>query len=132
MSSSDSNPIRYLAASDLYNINDEVTGGRAFVRDVHLLNSAALRPLITLFGEEQFPTITDKAASLLHGLTYHHLFADGNKRTALRAVTLFLNVNGYTLTWDDQTEYDFILEIAQGKYDVNEVAAQLGQYIRPN
>jgi death-on-curing protein len=124
-------PIRYLAASELYQINDEVTGGNALVRDIHLLNSAAVRPTIMLFGEEQFPTIIDKAASLLHSLTYHHLFADGNKRTALRAVTMFLDVNGYQLTWDDKTEYDFILEIAQGKYDVAEVAAQLGQYIQP-
>jgi death on curing protein len=131
MSLSDDKPVRYLAASDLYNINDEVTGGHAFVRDIHLLNSAAVRPTITLFGEEQFPTITDKAASLLHSLTYHHLFADGNKRTALRAVTLFLDVNGYQLTWDAKTEYDFLLDIAQGKYDVAEVAAQLRQYIRP-
>jgi death-on-curing protein len=131
MSLSDNEPIRYLAASDLYNINDEVTGGHAFVRDIHLLNSAAARPTITLFGEEQFPTIADKAASLLHALTYHHLFADGNKRTALRGVTLFLEVNGYQLTWDDKTQYDFILEIAQGRYDVSEVAAQLEAYIRP-
>ena len=132
MSLSDDKPIRYLAASDLYNINDEVTGGRAFVRDIHLLNSTALRPMITLFGEEQFPTIADKAASLLHALTYHHLFADGNKRTALRAVTLFLNVNGYQLIWDDSTRYEFILEIAQGKYDVSEVAARLETYIHPD
>src|SRR5690606_13698839 len=124
MSLSDDKPIRYLAASDLYNINDEVTGGETFVRDIHLLNSAAARPAITLFGEEQFPTIADKAASLLHALTYHHLFVDGNKRTALRAVTLFLEVNGYQLTWDDKTQYEFILDIAQGKYDVAQVSAQ--------
>src|SRR5688572_15827723 len=93
MNLSDNRRIEYLTASDLYNLNDEVTGGHTYVRDVHLLNSAAKRPAIVVFGEEQFPTLIDKAAALLHSLAYHHLFADGNKRTALRAVTLFLEKN---------------------------------------
>ena len=131
MSLSDNKAVRYLSASELYGINDEVTGEQSFVRDLHLLNSAAARPSIILFGEEQFPTIADKSASLLHSLAYHHLFIDGNKRTALRAVTLFLSVNGYQLIWDDKTQYDFILEIAQGKYDVSEIAARLTEYIQP-
>lgn len=131
MSLIDNKPVRYLASAELYGINAEVTDGESFVRDLHLLNSAAARPSIVLFGEEQFPTIADKSASLLHSLAYHHLFVDGNKRTAARAVMLFLSDNGYQLTWDDKTQYDFILEIAQGKYDVSEIAARLTEYIRP-
>jgi death on curing protein len=131
MSLIDNKPVRYLASAELYGINAEVTDGESFVRDLHLLNSAAARPAIVLFGEEQFPTIADKSASLLHSLAYHHLFVDGNKRTASRAVTLFLSDNGYQLTWDNKTQYDFILEIAQGKYDVSEIAARLTEYIRP-
>jgi death-on-curing protein len=129
MNLSDNRRIEYLTASDLYNLNDEVTGGHTYVRDVHLLNSAAKRPAIVVFGEEQFPTLIDKAAALLHSLAYHHLFADGNKRTALRAVTLFLEKNGYVLTWDDRTEYDLLLEIAQGKYDVEQIAERLTPYV---
>lgn len=131
MPSSDSNTIRYLTASDLYQLNVEVTDGNTLVRDLHLLNSTAARPAITLFGEAQFPTLVDKAAALLHALTYHHVFMDGNKRTGLRAVTLFLLVNGYELTWDKQTQYDFILEIAQGNHDVAAIAARLEAYLRP-
>ena len=132
MSLSDNKPVRYLTASDLYNLNDEVTDGHTFVRDVHLLNSAAKRPAIVVFGEEQFPTLIDKAAALLHSMAYHHLFADGNKRTALKAVTLFLQVNGYRLTWDMNAEYDLILEIAQGKLDVEQIAERLAQYVERN
>ncbi len=131
MSLNDDSPIRTLTASDLYNLNDEVTDGHTFVRDLHLLDSAAKRPNLVVFGVEQFPTLIDKAASLLHAVAYHHLFADGNKRTALRAVTLFLQVNGHRLTWDDSTERAFILEIAQGKYDVPQVAERLEQYVAP-
>ena len=130
MNSTDDKPsIRYLTASDLYNLNDEVTDGHTFVRDLHLLNSAAARPTLVLFGEAQFPTLIDKAASLLHSVAYHHLFADGNKRTALRAVTLFLHVNGCRLTWDDADRAALILEIAQGKYDVPQIAERLADYV---
>ncbi len=129
MSLSDDKPIRYLTTSDLYNLNDTVTGGHTYVRDIHLLESAAARPTLVLFGEVQFPTLVDKAAALLHSLAYHHLFADGNKRTAALAVSLFLHVNGYRLTWDDAAQQAFLLEIAQGKYDAPQIAQRLAQHV---
>lgn len=131
MNSNDARPVQYLSVSDLYNINHEVTEGHTFVRDIHLLNSAARRPALSLFGEPQFPTLIDKAAALLESLAYHHLFADGNKRTALRAVTAFLQLNGYDIRWDYEAEYAFVLEVAQGKHDVPVIAEWLTQYIQP-
>ena len=131
MNSASDKPVRYLTTSDLYNINNEVTDNGAWVRDMHLLDSAARRPSISLFGEAQFPTILDKAAALLHSLAYHHLFIDGNKRTAVRAVTLFLDLNGYDVTWSHDTEYPYILEVAQGQHDVPEIAQWLAQFVRP-
>ncbi len=131
MNSNAVEPVHYLSISDLYNLNDTVTDGHTFVRDVHLLESAAARPALVLFGEPQFPTLLDKAASLLHSLAYHHLFADGNKRTAQLAVTLFLQVNGCRLTWESAEEYDLVLAIAQGKYNVPEIADRLNPYLAP-
>ena len=131
MSLNDNKAVRYLSVSDIYNINDEITGGHTFVRDVHLLNSAAERPKMMLFGEAQFPSLVDKAASLLHSLAYHHLFADGNKRTAIRAASRFLNANGWQLTWSEAAQQAFILEIAQGKYDVAQIAERLAPYVEP-
>lgn len=130
MNSNDAKPVRYLTAADISNINYEIMGGDSFPRDFHLLNSAVARPAMWLFGQEQFPTIIDKAASLLHSLAYHHLFVDGNKRTALKAVEQFLELNGYELIWSEQEEYDFILEVAQGRFDVAEVALQLTPYVQ--
>jgi death-on-curing protein len=125
MNSPNANPVRYLSASDIYNINDMITDGHTFVRDLHLLNSAARRPSLWLFGEPQFPTIYDKAAALLESLAYHHLFADGNKRTAVRAVVQFFALNGYRPTWTEAEQYDFILEVAQGKLGIEQIAAWL-------
>jgi death-on-curing protein len=131
MSLNNANPVRYLSASDLYNINDGVTEGHTFVRDLHLLDSAARRPAIRVFGEPQFPTLIDKAAALMHSLAYHHLFADGNKRTAVLAVTQFLRMNALEPAWDADEQYAFVLEIAQGKRDVEAIAAWLAVRVRP-
>lgn len=131
MNSVDDKPVHYLTVSDLYNINNDVTNGNTWIRDVHLLNSAANRPSIVIFGQSQFPTLLDKAAALLHSLAYHHLFMDGNKRTAIRAVTLFLNQNGYKGTWDEAAQQEFVLEVAQGKKDIPQIARWLSRHVRP-
>ena len=117
--------VRYLSAADIYMINEEIVGHRPVVRDRRLLRSAADRPLIRVFGEEQFPTIIDKAATLLHSVAYHHLFGDGNKRTAQGAVVMFLEANGYQITWQAHEALNFILEIAQGKHEVEAVSIWL-------
>ena len=122
--------IRYLTASELYAINESVTDGSTLIRDVHLLQSAVARPAMVLFGQAQFPTLIDKAAALLHSLAYHHLFLDGNKRTAVRAVTLFLELNGYMVTWSTESEYPFVLEVAQGKHDVESIASWLAEQVQ--
>jgi death-on-curing protein len=121
--------IRYLTALDLYNINHAITGD-TYVRDVHLLKSAATRPAISVFGEEQFPTLLDKAAALLESLAYHHLFADGNKRTAVEAVERFLKLNGCAVEWDFDKEYPFILEVAQGLHNTESIAVWLASFVR--
>jgi death-on-curing protein len=120
-----------LSAADVYAINEEVLGHEPLVRDRHLLRSAVLRPYTRYFGEEAYPTLMDKAAALLHALAYHHLFYDGNKRTAMRATIKFLRFNDLEPTWTDEEAYQFILEIAQGKRDIPEIAAWLEQHTRP-
>jgi death-on-curing family protein len=66
----------------------------------------------------------------VHSLAYHHLFADGNKRTAAEAVAVFLTRNGRTITWDAATAQAFMLEVAQGGLTVEQVAERLTQYVR--
>lgn len=122
--------VRYLSAADIYVINEQIIGHRPRVRDRHLLRSAAERPAMKLFGEEQFPTLIDKAAALLHGIAYHHLFHDGNKRTATWAVVMFLRENAYVTTWDTDEAMAFILEVAQGIHDVETVSEWLTKHTK--
>lgn len=125
-------PEHILSANDLYNINSEVTGMLPFVRDHQLLRSAVRRPYLILFGEEQFPTLIDKAAATMHSLAAHHLFADGNKRTAIRATQLFLEANGIQPTWTTEEVTAFVLAIAKGEIAVEDVAAWLAEHTEDN
>lgn len=114
--------VEYISAYELLEINEALTGEAHGLRDLHLLNSAVRRPGIVLFGQAQFPTLIDKAAALLHSLAYHHLFFDGNKRTAIEAVARFLRRNGLNFDYDPDCDYLYMLEIAQGKREVEQIA----------
>ncbi|RMG83150.1 MAG: type II toxin-antitoxin system death-on-curing family toxin [Chloroflexi bacterium] len=118
-----------MTPAEIYSINQQVLNERPFVRDRHLLRSAAARPYIVLFGEEQFPTLVDKAAAMLHSLAYHHLFADDNKRTARLVVERFLMLNKHRITWTDEEARAIVLQVAQGRYDVEQVAEIIATYI---
>ncbi|HEX2907007.1 MAG TPA: type II toxin-antitoxin system death-on-curing family toxin [Phototrophicaceae bacterium] len=123
--------VQYLTPAEIYAIAETVLGRRPDVRDRHLLRSAAARPMLQAFGAEAYPTVLDKAAALLHSLAAHHLFFDGNKRTAAQAVVVFLERNGFEPTWNAEEAYTFILEIAQSQHDVAAVADWLTAHTRP-
>lgn len=124
MNSTNDDEVVYISAYELLDINRELTESHG-LRDVNLLNSAVTRPGIVLFGQPQFPTLLDKAAALLHGLAYHHLFWDGNKRTAIEAVTRFLERNGLRFDYDPDADYLYVLEIAQGNREIEQIAKWL-------
>lgn len=118
----------FISAAEIYSINEEVLGREPFVLDRQLLRSAATRPFQRMFGHEAYPTLMEKAAALLHSLAHDHVFVDGNKRTAQRAVTRFLNENGIEVNWTEQAAYDLILEIAKGHMDIPEIAQWLNKH----
>ncbi|WP_237721706.1 type II toxin-antitoxin system death-on-curing family toxin [Cutibacterium avidum] len=67
------------------------------LRDRDALESAVASPFTTYFGEEQFPTLIQKAARLAFGIAEAQAFDDGNKRLAWLCSVLFLEVNGTVL-----------------------------------
>jgi death-on-curing protein len=99
------------------------TGGSGGVRDVGLLESALARPRATSGGEDLYPDLWHKAAALMHSLIKNHPFVDGNKRTALTATGLFLELNGYMLTASNDEAACFALQAAVGDVDVEAMAA---------
>lgn len=81
-------------------------------RDPALLDSAVNRPF-QAFGETEFyPGIRSKAAALFHSLACNHCFFNGNKRTALVTLDMFLTVNSYCLLASNGDVYELAKETA--------------------
>jgi death-on-curing protein len=117
------NMTRYLTIVELIIINEEIIGKRTQLRDVDLLEAAVLRPQASAFGEDAYVTIPQKAAAFFHSLARNHAFVDGNKRTATIATILFLELNNYTVQWDDELALTFIIRAATGGATVDEITA---------
>ncbi len=80
--------------------------GAKGVKDRALLESAVGRPSQTVFGQDAYPTVTDKAAALFHSLVSNHPFHDGNKRTAVTALQHFLLANGFFAGLSNDEAYE--------------------------
>jgi death-on-curing protein len=83
------------------------------VKDLSTIESAAARPLATAGGQDAYPTIFMKAASLFHSITCNHSFHNGNKRAALLSTLYFLSEHGYLVELcSDDEMYEFTRQIA--------------------
>ena len=85
------------------------------VKDLTLLDSALHRPQQSVFGEDAYPTLLDKAAALFASLSQNHAFHNTNKRTGFAATFLFLKLNGYQLTASEKEAEDFTVYIVTEK-----------------
>ncbi len=108
--------MKYLTAEQVLFIHARLiaeTGGEHGVLDLGLLQSAVARPQASFDGQDLYPELFAKAAALFESLIGNHAFVDGNKRTAITAVGLFLRLNGYRLTASNQELENFTLQCAQ-------------------
>ncbi|MCX6430865.1 MAG: type II toxin-antitoxin system death-on-curing family toxin [Actinobacteria bacterium] len=99
------------------------------VRDMGLLDSASKRPQTTVFGDDAYPSFSEKAASLIHSLARNHALIDGNKRIAWAAGRIFCLMNGRDLAMSVDSAEVMILGAAQGALDVPEIAEILDSAI---
>jgi len=123
--------MRYLTVAEVREINAALMGGRDTLAELGLLESAVARPQASAFGVDAYPDIASKAAALLHSLVLNHPFLDGNKRTGVLAMIVFVDLNGYRLRWEHQEALDFVLRLADGAVDLDGVIRFLGPRIHP-
>jgi death-on-curing family protein len=85
------------------------------VKNEHLLESACARPHTGGGSESKYPTVEMAAAALVHSLVNNHPFHNGNKRTALVAMLVYLDRNNIWLrdTVSRADLYRWILEVAR-------------------
>jgi death on curing protein len=76
------------------------------------IESCLAQPKQILFGQECFPSISDKAAAYLFYITTSHPFFDGNKRTALLCCKIFLLMNNHHLAISEDEEVQLVTNVA--------------------
>jgi death on curing protein len=97
-------------------------GGPPGVRDRGLLQSALARPKqLQAYGDK--PDIIELAAAYTTGIIRSHPFIDGNKRTGFLVGVLFLELNGYRFTANEESAALAILSLAAGTLDEFDFAA---------
>jgi death-on-curing protein len=118
--------VEYLTVNEVLLLHARViqrTGGSRGVRDMGLLESALARPRATFGGADLYPDLWTKAAALAHSLAQNHPFVDGNKRVALAAMGIFLELNGCQLTASNEDAVAFIQRLVTGEIGIEEMAA---------
>jgi death-on-curing protein len=96
-------------------------GGPAGIRDQGMLESALGRPQNKFaYGETDLVAL---AAAYAFGIARNHPFIDGNKRAALAAMIVFLNLNGVDVLVPQPDMTAAILAVAAGEVE-EEILAQ--------
>lgn len=101
----------------IHHLMIEETGGMDGVRDEGLLESAVNAPFQTFDDVPLYKTIEAKAARLGYSLINNHAFLDGNKRTGMMAMLLFLELNGAGKDYADEEIIRVGLALADGSMD---------------
>lgn len=106
----------------------EKTGGSSGIRDAGLLESALNSPFQTFDGKDVYPSLFHKAAALCRGIISNHPFVDGNKRTGVHAMLIFLEINGAHLRYVQKDLVELGLGAASGKLDSSDVFNWLSEH----
>lgn len=115
-------PARFLDAQEVESIHSALEEEFRFsgdpivpegVRDTSLLSSALARPRTSWEENLKYPTVEMAGAALLHSLVHNHAFHNGNKRTALVSLLVFLDEHGLVLTCDEEELFRFLLRVGQ-------------------
>lgn len=94
-------------------------GGAHGIRDIDALESAIARPFQTFDNSDLYPSVIEKAASLMESILINHPFVDGNKRSGYMLLRIFLLSNNVDISASQDNKYEFVIGVASGvlKYD---------------
>ncbi len=104
-------------------------GGADGVRDIGLLESALARPINKFaYGESN---VAVRAAAYGFGIARNHPFVDGNKRTALASMIVFLGLNRLDLDAPQEEATAIVLSLAAGEITEDVLANWIAGHVRP-
>jgi death on curing protein len=113
----------FLSLENIISIHDRMTkefGGMPGIADRGMLESAAAMPGAGISGKYLHEGLPAMAAAYLFHICKNHPFFDGNKRTAVVAAEIFLNINGMSLNASNDELKDLCLRVAAGEVSKGE------------
>lgn len=118
--------VRYLNRHDLLAIIEAALPGSVRMRDAGQLQATVLRPQTTVFGEDAYSDLWEKAAALMQSVLIGHPLSDGNKRLAWLAAKAFLRLNGTKVgAAPTSSAYDLVIDVTTGEIMEVPVIAEL-------
>ena len=122
----------YLDLEDLLALAVTLLGEPVPLRDVGLLGSAVARPRTSLFGDDAYRDVWEKAAALLQSVVGNHALVDGNKRLGWLATAVFLDLNGVAAAAAANDDvYALVMCVAATSPDVTAIAERLRAVLEP-
>lgn len=125
----------FLSIEDILSIHARMIkeyGGLPGVADQGLLESAVSMPTAGFGGEYFHESLPAMAAAYLYHICKNHSFFDGNKRTAVVASELFLNINEMRLDVRNEEFKQLCLGVAAGEISKEETVAFFEKYAKSN
>ena len=125
--------MRYLTTKEVIAINTFVIKKYSptepiGIKDHALLESALLRAQTTVGGEDAYQSVFEKAAALFESIALNHAFINGNKRTALQSLTIFLRYNGFEFIMKTDEKVDFTVNVVLKHYSVSEISSIIQEH----
>lgn len=123
---------RYLSLLDIVAANEKIlmrSGGESFLRDEGALESAIMRPQMAAYDEEA--DLVTQTVALVAGIALAHAFIDGNKRTALAAGAIFVQLNGQWIESEPGELGRQIEALVTRPDSLDEATARFVEWLRP-
>lgn len=100
-------------------------GGTQGLRDLGLLESALAVPQASFGGKLLHGSLFELAAAYAYHIAENQPFLDGNKRAALAAALVFLELNGFSVDDPKGELYDAMMAVAARGMDKKRLAGVL-------
>jgi death on curing protein len=107
-------------------------GGLAGAPDGDLLGATLARPQNLFAYADPPPSLYQLAAAYGFAFAKNHCFNDGNKRVALAAIDVFLQLNGYELTAPEPEAVKVIQRLAASKLTEADLALWIEDNVKPS
>ena len=104
----------------LHRLSIEHFGGADGIRDMALFEGAIAQPQQVYFYTHA--DLFDVAAAYAFHIAQAQACFDGNKRTAVAAALVFLDLNGVSVDFNSEPLYEAMLAIAEKRMDKSELS----------